>query len=623
MLLHSRAVDVERTATTLPTEPVAAPVVAPCAMEPESDRASPPPRRPLPLSRPVARSRRFLYAYYVTFVVAASYAGLALRKRFHGPERGVELTLRTHLANARRIERAIVRLQGLFIKMGQLFSIMTNFLPEEFRAQLAGLQDAVPARPYADIERRVCEEFDGRGPRELFAEFDEQPVASASIGQVHRARTHDGRPVAVKVQYPDIEAIVRIDLRALRRIFRVMGWFMPYHGLAGVYREIREMLLQELDYRREAESVARIANNFARRVASARDGEAAYAARIGFPEVDPQLSTARVLTTGWIDGVKATDHARLDALGIDRRRLARTVVHAYCQQIFSDGVYHADPHPGNLLVRADGTPGGRVVFIDFGAVAEVSRGMRDGIVELIQAGIARDTQKVIAAMKDMGFIARGADPAIFDRVVDYLHRRFQEDVRLDGFSLKDIRFDPQKGLERIADLRRMDVSLRELADHFHVPKEWIMLERTVLLLLGLCTELDPGLNPMEVIRPYLEEFVLGEDRDVSQFVVETTRELLLSTIALPGELKKLIGRSLRGELEVRLRGLDEHARLMYALGHQLIYTAGAITAAVFWLVLDGRGQVEGARVACWAALGFGVVLCGSLLSNRGGGRRRR
>src|SRR5262249_34185726 len=148
--------------------------------------------------------------------------------RFRSPVALEALTQRKHLRNARRIQRVIASLQGLFIKVGQLISIMTNFLPEEFRAQLEGLQHQVPPRPYADIERRFREEFDGKAPSQLFAEFDTRPVASASIGQVHRARLASGEWVAVKVQYPDIEEIVRIDLRALRRIFRVISYFVPY-----------------------------------------------------------------------------------------------------------------------------------------------------------------------------------------------------------------------------------------------------------------------------------------------------------------------------------------------------------------------------------------------------------
>ena len=557
--------------------------------------------------RPIAKSLRFLTAYFVTFQVVLSYLSVKLQARFRSPQSIDALLNQKHLANARRIEAAIARLQGLFIKVGQLISIMTNFLPEEFRAQLQGLQDHVPPRPFQDIERRLREELGGRGPGEVFAEFAETPVASASIGQVHIARLHDGTKVAVKVQYPDIEEIVRIDLATLRRIFGVISWFLPYHGLEGVYREIREMILQELDFKKEADNVERIAKNFV-----GND-------MIGFPLVRRELSTARVLTTEWIDGAKVSDKARLLTMGVDLPRLARSVVHAYCQQIFTDGVYHADPHPGNLLVQ----PGGRVVFLDFGAVAEVSQEMRQGIVDLIQAGIARDTQGVIQAMKQMGFISRRADPAIFEAVVDYLHQQFQEDVRLESFSLKDVKFDPQRGLERLADLRRMDVSLRDLAEHFYVPKEWIMLERTILLLMGLCTDLDPELNPMFVIRPYLEEFVLGKDQDWQGFALKTTKELALSAISLPGELKKLVARAMRGELELRLRGLDSHAQTVRLVGRQLIYAAFAITASIFWLVLDGRGEAAKALWAARAAWGMGGVVTLSLLLSRQRGRRRR
>ncbi len=435
-------------------------------------------------------------------------------------------------------------------------------------------------------------------------------MASASIGQVHLARTHAGERVAVKVQYPDIEEIVRIDLRTLKRIFDIVGWFMPYHGLEHVYGEIRAMILQELDFRLEADNVERIAANFEGR----QD--------IGFPQVRSDLSTARVLTTEWIDGAKVSDRGRLEQLGIDVKQLARTVVGAYCQQIFTDGVYHADPHPGNLLVQ-QGEGGCRVVFIDFGAVAEVSPSMRRGIVDLLQAGLARDTNKVIQAMKEMGFIARGADSSIFESVVDYLHQKFQEEVRLDSFSLKDVKFDPEAGLQRLADLRRMDVSLRDLADHFHVPKEWIMLERCVLLLMGLCTELDPELNPMEVIRPYLEEFVLGKDKDWQEFALTTSKDVLISAVALPGELKKFTAKAMRGELSLRFQGLDEHARLLYALGHQMIWTVFTVTAAVFWLVLDGRDRPHEAQAAAWTAVGTGAILALSFLLNRAKGRRRR
>ena len=565
---------------------------------------------PVAFGRPPRGRLRYWTAYLTTARIVLSYLSLKLQARFRSPAAIDELARKKNLKNARRVHRTIARLQGLFIKIGQLISIMTNFLPEEFRAELEGLQDQVPPRPYSEVEQRFAEEL-GKSPKELFAEFDERPIASASIGQVHKARLPSGEQVAVKVQYPDIEEIVRIDLRALRRIFGVISWFVPYQGLDSLYREIRGMVLQELDFRAEADNVERIAASFTNR----RD--------VAFPKVVRALSTGRILVTEWIDAVKVSDRARLNALGVDRSRLARAVVQAYCQQIFTDGVYHADPHPGNLLVRKSPTGEVTIVFIDFGAVAEVPPKMRRGIVDLIQAGIARDTPRVVQAMKDMGFIARGADPAIFDKVIDFMHQKFQDEVQLESFSLKDVKFDPQRSLENLADLRRMDVSIRDLADHFHVPKEWILLERTVLLLMGLCTELDPTLNPVQVIRPYLEEFVLGKDRDWSSFVIDSTKDVAATVFALPGEIKKFVQRAQRGDLEVRFRGVEEHARLIYSLGHQIIYTALGITAGAFGVVFDGRHEAAAARLAFYCAAGFGALLGLSILTTRAKLKRRR
>jgi ubiquinone biosynthesis protein len=565
---------------------------------------------PVAFGRPPRGRLRFWTAYWTTARIVLSYLSLNLQAKFRSPAAIDALARKKHLRNARRVHRTIARLQGLFIKIGQLISIMTNFLPEEFRAELEGLQDQVPPRPYSDVEQRFREEL-GKAPRELFAEFDERPIASASIGQVHKARLPSGEQVAVKVQYPDIEEIVSIDLRALRRIFGVISWFVPYQGMEQLYREIRAMVLQELDFRGEADNVERIAAQFTQRHG------------VAFPKVQRELSTARILTTEWIDGVKVSDRARLNALGVDRSRLARQIVTAYCQQIFSDGVYHADPHPGNILVRKGPTGENTIVFIDFGAVAEVSPKMRRGIVELIQAGIARDTPKVVRAMKEMGFIARGADPAIFDKVIDFMHQKFQDEVQLESFSLKDVKFDPQKSLENLADLRRMDVSIRDLADHFHVPKEWILLERTVLLLMGLCTELDPTLNPVQVIRPYLEEFVLGKDKDWSAFVIDSTKDVAATVFALPAEVRKFVQRAQRGELEVRFKGIDDHARLIYALGHQIIYAALGITAGAFGVVFDGRHEPHAARLAFYGAGVFATLLGLSIVTTRARLKKRR
>ena len=556
--------------------------------------------------RPPARLLRFVKAYWVTFVVIISYLSVRFQARFRSEAAIARLLHRKHIRNARRIRNTIVQLQGLFIKVGQLISIMTNFLPAEFRAELEGLQDNVPPRPYPDIHKRIRDEFEGRSLGELYADFSKHPVASASIGQVHIASLHTGERVAVKVQYPDIEQIVKSDLRTLKRIFSIVGRFVPFEGLDDVYREIRAMIVAELDFCAEAEHTQRIAANF--------EGQE----EVAFPKVVAGLSTTRVLTTHFEPGMKITDLDALDAAGIDRSALARRVVESYCKQIFTDGVYHADPHPGNLLVRKNDLAADdlSIVFLDFGAVAEVSPEMRQGIVELIQGALGRDTKRIVCAMRKMGFVAKGADEKTFDRVIEYFHQRFQEEISLDSFNLKDIRFDPDKGLENLADLRRMDISLRELTASFHVPKDWILLERTLLLLMGLCTKLDPTMNPMSVIRPYLERFVLGDEGDWSTFVVDTTKDLVLAAASLPGDMRKFMKVAEAGDLSLRFRNLDRATRVVYKLGHQAIYAAIGIAGVASALVLEGRGEYDRADWGWWTARIAGALLVLSWWSTR-------
>ena len=573
-----------------------------------------PPRAPLPEGRPPRRGMRFIKAYWTTFRVIVSYLWLRFWARWRSDE-WVDRELRsTHLRNAKRIERTICELQGLFIKVGQVISIMTNFLPEEFRRQLEGLQDHVPPRPYPDIAARIREELGGE-PDAVFASFDKVPIASTSIGQVHRARLHTGEDVAVKVQYPDIDEIVRGDLRTMRRIFRIVQWFVPYQGLDDVYREIRGIVLAELDFRAEADNGDRIAANFTGR------------ADVAFPRVVRERSTARVLTTRFEAGVKISDNVGTKQLGLDRRALARQVVEVYCQQIFTDGVYHADPHPGNLLVRpaASGEGAAELVFLDFGAVATISPEFRQGIIELVQGGLTRDTPRIVRAMRQMGFVARGADDRVFEQVIEYFHDRFSESISLDTLNLKDLKVDPEKtfekSLESLADLRKMDISLRELSESFYVPKEAIVLERTLLLLMGLCTELDPTLNPMEVIRPYLERFVLG-DSDWSAVLVDTSRDVVMSVASLPGELRRFLRLAHAGDLRLRVANLDTSSQLMYRLGHQAIFAAVGIAGGAFALVLEGRGELDRAGWGWWTARVCGALMVWSWWSSRGLLRRK-
>jgi len=549
--------------------------------------------------RPRGASRgRFVRAYATTFTVIFSYLWLALKTRLYGQAyRDARITA-VHRRNARRVEATILSLQGLFIKVGQLLSIMANFLPEEFRAELEALQDQVPPRAPSEIVHRVESELRGK-IGDLFETFHEEPLASASLGQVHEAFLKDGTHVAVKVQHQDIDAIVRLDLKIIRRILRIVQWFVPLQGLDAYYHQIRELLRQELDFSLEADNIERIAKNFS------------ADPRVVFPSPVRELCTRRVLTATFVAGIKVGDLAALERAGIDKKELAGRLVRAYCQMIFVDGIYHADPHPGNIQVRKDGA----LILLDFGAVAELSPRMRDGIPEFLEGVLRRDTDRLVRALKKMGFFSRTSDEHTTEKIVEYFHGRFQEEVRIESFNLKDIKIDPQRGFENLLDLRKMNIGLKELSGSFHIPKDWVLLERTLLLLYGCCTLLDPELNPMGIIQPYLHEFVLG-NRDWTQIAMETVKDMALKAVTLPDDMRKYLQRAVRGELEVRVRGVQEGARTLYTVGRQIIYTAVGITATVAGLELHFRAEERLARGAFWVAGAAAVLLVFSSLFAR-------
>ena len=539
---------------------------------------------------------RFLRAYATTFAVIGSYLWVALGRRVRGDAWYDDHIVEAHRSNARRVERTLVALQGLFIKVGQLLSIMANFLPEEFRGELAGLQDQVPPRPFDEIEDRIRSEL-GKPSSELFAHIETTPIAAASLGQVHEARLHDGTRVVIKVQHRDIEETTRLDLKIIRHILRIVTWFFPIQNLDAYYHQIRDLIDRELDFALEAQSIKRFTENFA------------HDPQVRFPRVIDELSTSRVMTETFVQGVKIGDVAALEAAGIDRAELARRVVRVFCQMVFVDGFYHADPHPGNLLVG----PGGELILIDFGAVAEVSRGMRDGMPEFLEGVIRRDTERLMRALRQMGFLSRGHDAEVSERVIEYFHQRFQEEVKLEKFNLESIKIDPQKGLENLLDLRKMNVTLRELSGAFQVPHDWVLLQRTFLLLTGVCTELDRRLNPIEVIRPYLQEFVLG-NRDWAQIALEAGKDMALQAVSLPSDLRKYLTRAVRGELEIGVRGFHDGARLVYRGFRQMLYAGLAVALGAAALQCRWHQDHELARSLAYGAAGALAMLVLSLLT---------
>jgi predicted unusual protein kinase regulating ubiquinone biosynthesis (AarF/ABC1/UbiB family) len=238
--------------------------------------------------------------------------------------------------------------------------------------------------------------------------------------------------------------------------------------------------------------------------------------------------------------------------------------------------------------------------------------------------MARDTGKIVAAMKEMGFISRRANPEVFDQVVEYFHEKLRGQVRVEGWTLKDLKFDAKDNLGALLDLRALNVSLADLKDAFQIPKEWILLERALLLLLGVCTTLDPDLNPVPIIEPYVERFLLGEKRQWSELAIDAGRESVLSALSLPGQLQRFMSRALRGEIEVRVGNLDDHARLGYLASEQRLWGMLGATAAVVAIAMK---ELHGASRIVWlsgsAAGLFAFLLFLSRLSGRKWLRRRR
>lgn len=536
---------------------------------------------------------RLLRIYATATRVAASYGWLRLRRPLLSPQRYDALLMRAHRDNARRIERAIVRAGGLFIKVGQLISIMANFLPEEFRQELVALQDALPPRPYEQIVARLQAEF-GRAPDELFATIDHAPLATASLAQVHAATLADGRRVAVKVQHWDIEEIARADLRTIGHLLALIQRLTGLRGMEHYHPEISRMIAEELDFGREAANLATISANFA--------GDTT----VRFPVVVSERSSRRVLTTEFIEGTKITNFPALAARGLDRRALAVRILTAYCKMIFVDGVYHADPHPGNILVDMQG----RIAFIDFGAVGVVPDTLREGIPAFFEAMLRRDAPGISAAVRKMGFVAldpRSTDVA--ERVIDYANRKFFTQLSDASFQMGSLQVDARAKLEAMADLKKLDVTFQKLMKTFQVPRNWILLERTALLGIGLYTELDPTWNPMTVIRPYLEDVVFGKDRDWSAMIRAAFKGFAQSATVLPQDFQQTLERMNRGELEMRVAQLTRSAALIYSGMQQVIFAALATGSAVIAFQAYDRGHTIIAAIMTTGV----VVFLGTML----------
>lgn len=524
------------------------------------------------------------------------------------------LAARTRAGRSRRTAvrfRALaVSMGGLMIKVGQFLSARLDVLPAEITDELSGLQDEVPPEDLAEV-RAVAQAELALPLDEHYAWFDETPLAAASLGQVHRARLRDEDAaqlgfgdVVVKVQRPYIQQIIEVDLSALRR---VAGWLEHYRPVSdradvrALVEEFAATTLEEVDYLAEAVHAETFAANFA-------DDP-----RVGVPRVVWELSARRVLTLEDVSAIKLADHDAITAVGISRAEVASVLADTFLQQIFTDAFFHADPHPGNLFVTprpdaASGEATWTLTFIDFGMVGHVPDHLRAGLRDLVIAAALRDGARMVAGLSSLDVLLPSADLALIERATLKVFDRFG------GLTMDELRsIDP-------AEMMRFGLQFRELLLElpFQVPENLLLLGRSIGILSGICTGLDPDFNIWEKITPYASRMLSEEDGSPARALRDEATRLARLAIALPGKADRVLSLAEQGELTVATPQLTWQVRRLertVARGQGVVVFAALLVAGA---LLDGTDPSLG-RILMLLSV---VPLAWALLTS-GGGRRPR
>ena len=442
-----------------------------------------------------------------------------------------------------------IKLGVLMIKLGQFLSSRADLLPEQALNVLTALQDEVPPAPFSHVVSVIETEL-GKPVEQVFSVLERKCTAAASLGQVHKAvLASTGAEVAVKIQRPNIDQLVRMDLSTLKFVIWVINRFVDtseFIDLMGVYREFKRTVYEEIDYVTEAANAKRFKEMF-------KDDPAIY-----IPGVYEDYTTRRILVLEWIDGIKINDYAALEAEGISRLEVAKRTVSAYFYQFFAAGFFHADPHPGNIFVlppskkdKLDAVKTNPVVaFVDFGMVGTLTKNMKKAMKDLFLSFVTRNSHDLVNALARLGFIGEGANMAAIERGVSLMMEQYF------GMTLGEAR---NLEIPEVA----QDVENLLYGQPFQIPAQFAFTGRAVGTLVGVATGLSPEFNFVEVATPYARKFLgldaEGAGQTIQQIlsqVIEAGRTLL----TLPTSLERVISKLETGQIEVKLSNGSSNGR---------------------------------------------------------------
>lgn len=378
------------------------------------------------------------------------------------------------LSRAERVRLAFEELGPTFIKFGQILSTRPDLIPVDFINELSKLQDMVPPFPFEEASEIIKVEL-GAAPEELFASIDKTPMASASIGQVYRAELKDGEDVAVKVQRPGIEKIIEVDLEIMFHLATLMEHHveeMELHRPVKVVEEFSRTLEREIDYSIEATHMERFAREFLNDPT------------IYVPKVFRETSTSRVLTMEFVDGIKISEISRLDDAGYDRKIIAARGVDLYLKQVFDNGFFHADPHPGNIFVL----PNNVICLLDFGMMGTVDRQTREDFVDLIDSVVHKDTLSLTRSLLELTDYDEDPDIRLLERdLSDFIERHLYK-------PLKDI------------EIGKMLQGLLEVASRYRlrIPPNIFLMMKVFSSIEGVGLMLDPDFDMIKQAAPFIE-----------------------------------------------------------------------------------------------------------------------